>query len=109
MRSREPRTDPKVLNPHIVMKLLELMEVKGGSWVRRSIARMYDVYECDDSTWIVRGRRKFGDGEVSYVVKFDEERGNFKCTCQEPYKPYASSRRRACSHVGACLFYHVFF
>lgn len=109
MRSREPCTDPKVLNNRIVEKLLELIEVKGGSWMRRSMARMHDVYECDKNTWVVRGKRRFGDGEAVYVIKFDEERGSFKCTCQEPYKPYAKSRRRACSHIGACLFHHIFF
>lgn len=90
-------------------KLLELMDVKGSSWVKRSMTRMYDVYECSRNTWIIRGRRKLGDGETIYVIKFDEEGGSFKCTCQQPYKPYAKSRRRACSHVGACLFYHIFF
>lgn len=109
MHYREPRMDPKVLNNRIVEKLLELMEVKRTSWMKRSMTRVYDVYECNRNMWIVRGRRGLGDGEDIYVVEFDEESGSFKCTCHQPYKPYAKSRRRACSHVGACLLHHLFF
>ncbi|MDH5815237.1 MAG: hypothetical protein QE164_00330 [Candidatus Nezhaarchaeota archaeon] len=109
MRLRGPHTNAKALDHRIVEKLLELMEDRGPSWVKRSMKRMYDVYECSGGTWIVRGRRSLGDGETIYVVEYDEERGSFKCTCHQPYKPYAKSRRRACTHVGACLFRHIFF
>lgn len=108
MQRKEPHINPKALDNSIVEKLLELMEVKGDSWVKRSITRMYDVYKCGKNMWVVRGKRRLGDGEAIYVVEFDEERGSFKCTCHQPYKPYAKSRKRACSHVGACLFHHIF-
>jgi hypothetical protein len=109
MRSNTLSEKPKVLEPYIVEKLLELVEAKGSSWVKRSVKRVYDVYECGRNKWIVRGRRELGDAEDVYVVEYDEESESFRCTCHEPYKPYASSRRRACSHVGACLFYYIFF
>jgi hypothetical protein len=109
MRLRAPSERLKLLEPRIVEKLLELVEARGSSWTKRSVRRMYDVYECMRNKWIVRGRRELGDSEDIYVVEYDEESGSFRCTCHQPYKPYASTRRRACSHVGACLFYHLFF
>ncbi|MEM4576388.1 MAG: hypothetical protein QW701_02855 [Candidatus Nezhaarchaeales archaeon] len=109
MWRREPDASPKTLDCGIVEKLLELTEAKGKSWVKRSIARVYDVYECRKNTWIVRGRKKLGDAEHLYVVKYDEGRGSLICTCNQPYKPYFKSRRHTCSHIGACLFYHLFF
>jgi len=99
----------KILDDRIIEKLLALMENKGSSWIKRSMKRVHDVYECDRNTWIVRGRKSLGDEETIYVVEYDEEKGSFKCTCHQPYKPYARSRRRACTHVGACLFHHIFF
>jgi hypothetical protein len=92
-----------------VEKLLELVEARGSSWVKRSAKRVYDVYECRRGKWVVRGRRELGDAEDVYVVEYDEESESFRCTCHQPYKPYASNRKRACSHVGACLFYYIFF
>ncbi len=109
MRHRAPSERPKLLEPYIVEKLLELVEARGSSWAKRSVRRVCDVYECGRDKWVVRGRRELGDAEDIYVVEYDEERGSFRCTCHQPYKPYASSRRRACSHVGACLFYHILF
>ena len=109
MRPREPSERPKLLEARIAEKLLELVEAKGSSWAKRSVRRAYDVYECGESEWVVRGRRELGDAEDIYVVVYDEDSGSFRCTCHQPYKPYANSRRRACTHVGACLFYHIFF
>ena len=109
MRPRGPSERPKPLEPHVAEKLLELTEARGSSWLKRSAKRVHDVYECGRNKWIVRGRRELGDVEDVYVVEYDEESGRFRCTCHQPYKPYASNRRRACSHVGACLLYHVFF
>lgn len=97
----------KLVNPIVAENLLRLCELKGESWVKRSIARLGDVYECHRNTWAVRGRRKLGDSEPLYIVKLDEETGRFKCTCQQAYKPYASSRRGSCTHIGACLFHHL--
>lgn len=109
MWRKEPNVNPKTLDDGIIEKLLELSEVRGKSWVKRSIARVYDVYECRRNVWIVRGRKRFGDAERLYIVEYDKGGRSFACTCNQPYKPYSKSRRHACSHIGACLFYHLFF
>lgn len=109
MPIKTPNTNPKPIDSHIAEELLRLIEIKGQSWIKRSLMRIYDVYECKSDTWAVRGRRKMSDAEPLYIVEYDREKRRFKCTCQEAYKPYASSRRRACSHIGACLFYQIFF
>ena len=108
MPIKEPSTKPKMIDSHIAEEILSLIEIKGKSWIRRSIARLSDVYECRDGTWIVRGRRRMGDAEPIYIVQFDKNSKKFKCTCQQAYKPYAKTRK-ACTHIGACLFYQLFF
>lgn len=107
MPTREASTNTKLLNEYMVEELLRLIEVKGKSWVKRSLTRINDVYACGEGKWAVRGRKRMGDAEPLYIVTYDERARRFRCTCSQAHKPYANNRRGSCSHIGACLLHHI--
>ncbi|MCX8204743.1 MAG: hypothetical protein N3H31_03745 [Candidatus Nezhaarchaeota archaeon] len=79
---------------------------KPRSWFERCVERLRDVERVGAGSWVVRGRRSLGDEYPSYLVKVVG--GKYRCSCQSPYRLYASRRRRqVCTHIGSVMLHRL--
>ncbi|MEM0184228.1 MAG: hypothetical protein QXU93_11690 [Thermoproteus sp.] len=77
---------------------------KPYSWIRRALLRLPYVRETSNGTYIVEGRREFGDWKPFYYVWWSERDRRWYCSCY--FSTFGAKRKREiCTHVAAVILY----